>query len=436
MSPLHPGQLAEQLAPYGPRARAVVAAALEGDSRLIALRQTTAKLLGVASEQLGAIRLCHSEKLGGPHVEVMLGLTGARIELTLRRGDAPGPAMIALPSFSVAYRRADRPAGLPGAIQSLPPQASREIGLVEARLRVEGGSRAAPIVQGLFAAADAQRRREGASRLAPADTPADLGPDGDALRRLRAEFQRHFGSALPVHRTHGDGGPISFEFPAQALPDTNSFFRLPERIRDDPAAAAYLARLGYACDAAGDVRTVPTPSSYLGARARLGLTSFGFLPTVVSVPTTALFTARWLRDSTVGVLPVNLGSRWFYLRLRPFQSRLALRSARVRKEWEGHFTTLGHDASVHLLSTHLVPRPLLFRLGDRVRAAMGGPISRVAPPRPLVLFYDRDLFLHCRELWKRLDALEDFTAALVEEQSLRALCDLLEQRISEARAPR
>jgi hypothetical protein len=149
-----------------------------------------------------------------------------------------------------------------------------------------------------------------------------------------------------------------------------------------------------------------------------------------------LFARRWLLSNTRGELAINLATELYYMLSRPLRSRPALRRGSIQKDWRSHFTTLGHDMSVHLLGTHLIPRIVLLSIGERARRAIAAlPLpARLGAPRALLYFYDADLFLHARERWERVGKVEDLPGELADEDSVGELLERLERRIVEARS--
>lgn len=426
MRPLSPRDLAELSAPFVARATKVIRAASEAHPAARRVEASLRGALGVRPDQITALwigldraaprALCADLELRlEDRAPVLVSVRRAAeteraairtghfaLSLRARRGEAPPPGLRAIAEH---LQRVDPP-GEPSA---------------EARALLDA-----------FAEQERLERDEGAYFE---DVSAPIaGQEEDSITLLQAEYARHFGEPPALRTCLGAPGP-SMIFPARDLPDAGSFFTLPDLVRRSPSCAAYLRRLGYACDDGGCLRTVPLPSTFIAARHSLGLDGLGLTPVLVARHSMACFDRRWLASNTRAELAINLGTRLYYALARPVRSLVSLLSPSIRQEWISHFTTLGHDMSIHLLSTHLVPRVALFHIGERARAAMRRlPRARpLAAPRPLLEFYDTDLFLYARERWERVDKIEDLPAALAAEDGLGDLLDRLERRISDVR---
>jgi hypothetical protein len=426
---LSPRELAELAAPAVERIRRAVDAASEPHPSARALELALPNLLGVEPGEIHGLWLgLDRGEAGGLCVEIELRLPENKpLLLALRRGGGAGRAAIRSGHFALSVR----------ALRGEP--IPRSLGRITERLALSdppgGVSDAAGALLAAFEACERVERDPegafdagGAPSLAEADAPVDL-----VLR----EYARYFGQPPALKRCL-DAPGASIAFPARDLPDAGSFFHVPNAVRRSPSGAAYLRRLGFAWDAEGTARTVPTPATFRAARQRLNLSEIGFTPVIAERHSMALFARRWLLSSTRAELAINLGTKFYYKLSRPLQSPLALRSSSIRKDWIGHFTTIGHDMSVHLLGTHLMPRAVLLRIGDRVRSAMNSlPLpDRLIAPGPLLEFYDTDLFLHARERWDVAHRLSDLPGALASEASLGELLERLEARIAAARARR
>lgn len=426
---LSPGELAALAAPAIPRIRSAIQAASEPHPSARALEAAIPNLLGVAREDLHGIWIgLDRGETGDLCVEMELRMPEKKpLLLVLRRRGGGARGAVRSGHFAVSIR--------PLRGQPIPLTIGR---IAEHLARADPPGSKSDAAGALLAAFEACERlerdpegafeAESAPPLAGGDEPIDL-----VLR----EYARYFGRYPAVKRCLGAPG-ASISFPDRDLPDAGSFFHVPSAIRTSPSGASYLRRLGFAWDPEGTARTVPTPATFLAARRLLGVSDIGFSPVIAPRHSMALFARRWLLSSSHAELAINLGTKIYYWLSRPRQSPLALRIASIRKDWIGHFTTIGHDMSVHLLGTHFMPRAVLLRIGERVRSALKSlPLAdRVAAPRALLEFYDMDLFLHCRARWELADKLWDLPGDLASETSLGDLLERLEERIAAAKARR
>lgn len=425
MNRLSPRELAELAAPAAERIRSAVRAASEPHPSARALEAAIRKALGAAPGELHGLWIgLDRGDSGDLCVEVELRLAESRpLLIALRRaGDPPRPG-VRSGHFVISAR------ALRG--EPIPKSLSRIAGHLVAADPLNSTSEAAGALLAAFDACERLERDPEGAFEADGDLP--VAEANAPIELMRREYARYFGRPPAIRRCLGAPGP-SIAFAARELPDAGSFFHIPNAIRRRPSGSSYLRRLGFAWDAEGSARTVPTPATFIAARRRLGLEEAGLTPRIFQRRSMALFARRWLLSSTRAELAINLATEFYYWIRRPLQSPLALRSSSIRRDWTAHFTTLGHDMSVHLLGTHLMPRLVLHRMGERARSAMNRlPLpDRLNAPRPLLDFYDTDLFLHARERWDQADRVEDLAGLLASEASLAELLERLEARIAEA----
>lgn len=261
-------------------------------------------------------------------------------------------------------------------------------------------------------------------------------PEQRAVSVMLPEYARHYGERPRIlERRFAGFTVVSLAFSDAHLSDDGSFFTLPPALRVDAPSLLYLRRLGFGWNERGVVRQVPLPSHFERVLGGAGLGGLGMRPRIVALPTMAAFDRRWLASSTQAVLPINLGSRAFYLRHAwRYVPRLTRRPRSAR--WlASHFTILPHDLGVHALSVHLLPTCVLLELGRRIRATWALTRWRaLRPPRALLSFYDTDLHLYCRSAWSEVQSVSELPALLCEPSRLAQLAEQLEARVRESQS--
>lgn len=271
--------------------------------------------------------------------------------------------------------------------------------------------------------------------LAGAAAPA-FRSEGALLAPGFAAFERYFGDAPRfVALSDGDEGyAVEFPAPDRAPADATFFFAPPPCFRRRRVLSTLLRELGFRVHDDGRLRTVPTPATHVARAPR----HQGFVPRLMPMDSLLVEPGKWLELYLEGVLPINVGTADLYRRSQPL---LTLRTP--HRLWCEHFFALAHDASVHLLATHRVPKARIAELGARVGAAhrrcedAGRPDAR----EPLVRFYEQDLVSACQEIWERVATPERFGDAFDEKAPRRDLDQRLSRRLAESesllsRAPR
>lgn len=303
------------------------------------------------------------------------------------------------------------------------------------RHRVQA-SEATGVADALLARLDARTLPDPDEVRELASLPDLEDPEQRAVSVMLPEYARHYGERPRIlERRFAEFTVVSVAFSDAHLSDDGSFFTLPPSLRVDAPSLLYLRRLGFGWNERGVVRQVPLPSHLERVLRGADLGGFGMRPRIVSLPTMAAFDRRWLASSTHAVLPINLGSRAFYLRHAwRYVPRLTRRPRSVG--WlASHFTILAHDLGVHALPVHLLPSSVLLELGRRIRASWATTRWRaLRPPRPLLSFYDTDLHLYARAAWSEAESVSELPAALCQPSRLAQLTAQLESRLREAAA--
>ncbi len=390
-----------------------IALAVASDESVAELHGAIADLVAIPARALRSVRI--TKEPDGRRIEVVASMDRRRVGLELSKDDASRVALARGGGVLLVHR-----------VRPGDEELSRELAeRLKARAAELFGASAVvtPITRAL---GDGVEPR-GAVRPVPSGEPAAE----PGLRTFFREYERYFAHPLPLTEREGAPGVVRASFDRRDLPEDNSFFQLPPRLQQEPATGSYLRALGFDWDETGVVRTVPLPASYRQARSQLGLDRLGFSPHVVTYLAGRFVTAPWLEACLRRELEINLVSEWYYRATRPLRLLGVHRLRSARRNWLAHFTTLGHDMSVHTLGTHLLSRSLLRGLARRSRDALGGAADQ-APRRLLrsvVDFYDSDLFLHCRAAWQRAETVSDVAASLAERSSIVELSERLERRL-------
>lgn len=414
---LDPLALAEDLAGWAEQGRAAVLRVADGSAELDRIRGAISRLLGLDNQSFD-LRVRRALAASPPAIELSLAIPGGRFRFELAEahhvqrscfrgsllaashaGTLPAHASAELHRMGNHLARVDR-AGAPNA------------DIVLTLEWLQGGGCAGPVSETV--------------------SPAVLhGPEAQPVLRMLREYRRWHGSASPTVRRWSDGETLSLQFPADGVASESGFV-LPPRILADAPSARYLRLLGFDWTKHGRLNTVPLPASYRAALERHALDDSGVVPVVISRTTMGGFDRRRLLDRTAAVLPIALASRWYYL------PRRVLGTSRRRQRWESHFSTFLRDLGTQVLPCQLVPRRLLHAIGRAVRVELAtmSARTRLLPPEALLLFYERDFFLHCQAAWSSVSGIDELPGAFVAKDALSELVARLRERLREAGAAR
>jgi hypothetical protein len=388
---LETGVLAEQLRPLAEKAQSLIRAAGRGADREVfeRVQEACARFLGIERARVVEVRVRVGELGAGADVSFDVGAV-APVVLELRPAATPGPAYFRTEEFAAFHCAVSVPTDSTGRL--LEAIKHRTI----ARARHDGPSLL-------------RSELDTATKDLEADSePLDELPSHGTTRlleRMIVRYQGELGASPELYR-HRRSGTLSLEVPREHVAD-DAFFRLPERVRTDATSARYLRRLGWGWTSDGVVRRVPLPASHVHAVEAVGLGDFGFRPRAIAQRMPLFAATRWARDGRRARIPVDIGPS------APPQ-------------------TLAIVMSMHVLPSHLVPRAVLFALGERIATALGSRFSlrrRLRAPERLSLFYKDDLFVHCRSIYAALGAIEDFPLRFIEPESLANLFARLESRL-------
>ncbi len=357
----------------------------------------------------------------GGQLELTLGRESVHTTLELQPGAEGHGAFLQTPRLCVSQRGGG----------ALSEPLGRELERIRHRLLAADTAHA---TDGLLRRLSADALPDPDERRRLQQLPDLQDPEQRTLARMCRQYARHYGEPPVVYRRRVlDTTCLSLRFSEEHLDDDACFFRISPALRADGPSVLYLRRLGFDWDRSGVVREVPIPGQLSRSLLGAGLGAFGVRPRLLSLPTMALFDRRWLAGFIRAQLPINLGSRAFYLR-HAWRHLPRLRTSPQRRRWlMSHFVTLAHDLSVHALPAHLVPRELLLMLGDLIAQAWRKAPRSLHAPEPLLLFYDMDFHIYCRDAWADVERLADLPLTLLQEARLSELLSRLEHRVRSCR---
>ncbi|MFO0625433.1 MAG: hypothetical protein U0325_07410 [Polyangiales bacterium] len=239
-------------------------------------------------------------------------------------------------------------------------------------------------------------------------------------------FGRVLGWAPRVLDAPGDPPGIALRFdgpiePVEMLGSTG-------HLAQSPALLAHARAMGFDWDAAGVVRTVPSPDTFNRRAARLLPPGAGYRMHYDRSERRNMALGGFLLRYLDGGVPVQLASPAFY------RAVLARAGEVTAGELGFHFTSFAHDLSVHALNYQVVPRVLREAIRARVTTALPARVAAWATPEapgPLTLttFFDNDVNRFCYAVWTASDAVDE--ALQVAEAHGAQLLACLDHRIAE-----
>jgi hypothetical protein len=253
--------------------------------------------------------------------------------------------------------------------------------------------------------------------------------EAERLAPMLGAAARYFDAAPAVWRI--EGTPVeayAVRFARTELLD-GFFAAAPHAFRRRRAMREYLESLGFAVDAEGLVRTVPTPESLLELLAARGVRGSGFHPRLYASQGWREPPAIGLELYTEGTLGIHLPTQSFLEKNEPL-----LRLRTPERAWHELFATLGRQMSHQALALHRVPHRTVLELGARVGEAMRAlqRAERDDAMAPLAKLYDADLVGHCQEIWTSIAEPDDFAEAFADPTRESRLSELALRRIAEA----
>lgn len=262
-----------------------------------------------------------------------------------------------------------------------------------------------------------------------ADERERLAPWLDAFTRVFKQAPIVEPLAPPVQGAPDDLFTISFPSvfqPPELLGGTGHF-------RQSPALVEHLRRFGYRWNEAGRVVTSPTPSTFNALLPLLGQPDAGYPVAYACEDASTLSMAPWLLSYLGGTLPVHVASAAWYAR--------SLGDGSGRHDglaW--HLSSLAHDLTVHALNYHLIPRPAIEIMHERIRTGVSERYAawERGEPAPLTMsfFIDNDLNRYCYAVWCRCRAPSEFAGRFLDGRSFDQLLAALAVRLDETRAGR
>lgn len=240
---------------------------------------------------------------------------------------------------------------------------------------------------------------------------AELGAEWPLLRDWLA-FAERFGERGPQVWLQTKPAPAVLlqmpQVPAKLQSAYRFLLRLDNGIGDGRHLPDWMAQLGFAADASGELTTVPTPASF----ARLVADQTGRPPAIApQLQPMAWFLAwerPWLQAMCAGVAAINMPPAGFYAAIA--HSRLpnwAPLLGGLRRGMHGLLLVPAHDLTLHCVLQHRIPAADLAIFGAEIAASLvehRGPYA----PKPLCNFFEDDLSEHCQALWRRCETARDF----------------------------
>jgi len=242
------------------------------------------------------------------------------------------------------------------------------------------------------------------------DAPIDADPDAQLLCVDAVHYERLFGTRPRGKRvTFGEQAHgVSIDYPAPTngtLPPSGALYSVPTRFHRRPFRA-YFAALGCVFDG-GFPRTVPTPTTLDRAvRALLGHAP-PLRPRLLRGAYGAISARAWTRRVAFdSVLPVAVAPRW------AVEVHRVARRAGLLARVPVDVGMLAHDVSLHALGVHAVDEGWWATLLERARARLRW--AHIARVRRLAAFFEGTLTRTAWEVWREVDAPEDFSAAFAQ----------------------
>lgn len=199
-------------------------------------------------------------------------------------------------------------------------------------------------------------------------------------------------------------------------------------LAQSPALLAHARAMGFDWDAAGVVRTVPSPDTFNQRAAQRLPPGAGYRMGYDRSERRNMALGGFLLRYLDGCVPVQLAPPGFYREV------LARAGGVTRGELGFHFTSFAHDLSVHALNYQVMPAALRASIRARVVEALPARVASWAAPEapgPLTLtaFFDNDVNRFCYAVWTASDTVDE--ALRVAEAHGAQLLACLDRRIAE-----
>lgn len=333
--------------------------------------------------------------VGGDRVVVELSVDDRPVCVSIRL--APSPQASASAGLAIEWARpAPSDAG---------DAAVRALGAILRRKIPDGASTRWSIPS------DAALRRPHAleAELRAESASFEEDPDGRLLAIDSAHYACLFGTSTRALRVPGAPG-ISVHHPAprRGTELSGDLYPVPERFHRR-AFRRYFAALGCTYDE-GIPRTVPTPSTFAAATARVLGAPAPWQPRLVRGTGHSISPRAWIRRVLrEDVLPVSVAPRWAVQLHRVV--RAVTRPARSTVD----VGILVHDVSFHAIGLHAIDHGFWQALTRRARErlATGGRGRAIS----LAAFFEGSLTRAAWDVWKRVEAPADFREAFARRHA-------------------